>query len=134
MIYASSLSGVGGTLYFGDPHYHDQGPITYPRNHKIVFEGPFIGFSGIFVNIDLIRGLFVAPSGVSFNTNPTHGHKDNLLTHLPYKRRKGGGGEGLLPDTSLALFLFSLRFLILLAQTNIRFHNYFNVSFVLYPH
>jgi hypothetical protein len=46
-------------------------------------------FSVIFVNTNLTKGLFVAPSGVSVNTNPTKGHKENLLSHLPCKRRRG---------------------------------------------
>jgi len=56
----------------------------------------FVAFSGIFVKTNPTRGPFIASSGISTNTNPNRGHKENLFTHLPYKRRRGGGGEGLM--------------------------------------
>jgi len=37
---------------------------------------------------------FVAPSGIFVNTSPAMGNKENLPSYLPYKRGRGGGGEG----------------------------------------
>jgi hypothetical protein len=40
-----------------------------------------------------IWGPFVAFSDIFVSTNPIVGHKENLLSHLPYKRRRGVGGD-----------------------------------------
>jgi hypothetical protein len=40
-----------------------------------------------FVNTKPSLGPFVALSD-TVNTNPTKGHKENFLSHLPYKRER----------------------------------------------
>jgi len=53
-----------------------------------MFGRAFVAFGVIFVNTNPSLGPFVALSVTSVNTNPTKGHKENFLSHLPYKRER----------------------------------------------